>query len=83
MKPDTNRLKLKMKGERMTGGLLLEVVLAIAVFAIGMLALMQLQGNLTRSSADANTRTVAANIAEEIVGDLVDGVFGIADVLFA
>ncbi len=70
MKPDTNQLKLTMKGKRMTGGMLLEVVLAIAVFAIGMLALMQLQGNLTRSSADANTRTVAANIAEEIVEDI-------------
>jgi len=51
----------------MTGVMLLEVVLAIAVFAFGMLALVQLQGNLTRSSADANTRTVATNIAEEIV----------------
>lgn len=51
----------------MAGGMLLEVVLAIAVFAFGMLALVQLQGSLTRSSADANTRTVATNIAEEIV----------------
>ena len=70
MKPNTNQLKLITNGERMTGGMLLEVVLAIAVFAIGMLALMQLQGNLTRSSADANTRTVATNIAEEIVEDI-------------
>jgi len=54
----------------MAGGMLLEVVLAIAVFAFGMLALVQLQGNLTRSSADANTRTVATNIAEEIVEDI-------------
>ena len=70
MKPDTNQLKLKMNGPRMTGGMLLEVVLAIAVFAIGMLAIMQLQGNLTRSSADANTRTVATNIAEELIEDI-------------
>jgi len=69
-KPKMNQLRLTMNGERMTGGMLLEVVLAIAVFAFGMLALVQLQGNLTRSSADANTRTVATNIAEEIVEDL-------------
>ena len=70
MKPNTNQLKLITNGERMTGGMLLEVVLAIAVFAIGMLAIMQLQGNLTRSSADANTRTVATNIAEEVIEDI-------------
>ena len=70
MKPKTNQIKFTMNGARMAGGMLLEVVLAIAVFAIGMLAIMQLQGNLTRSSADANTRTVATNIAEEIIEDI-------------
>lgn len=52
---------------RMAGVGLLEVVLAIAIFAFGMLALVQLQGNVTRSSADANLRTGAINIAEELV----------------
>jgi prepilin-type N-terminal cleavage/methylation domain-containing protein len=46
---------------------LLEVLIAITIFAIGMLALASLQGNLTRSAADANMRTVAANIAEELI----------------
>ena len=69
-KSKMNHLKLTMNGQRMTGGMLLEVILAIAVFAFGMLALVQLQGNLTRSTADANTRTVATNIAEEIVEDI-------------
>jgi hypothetical protein len=50
-----------------TGMGLLDVVLAIAIFAFGMLALVQLQGSLTRSGSDANTRTVAASIAEELV----------------
>jgi len=50
-----------------SGVTLLEVVLAMAVFAFGFLALMEMQGSIARSSADANTRTVAANIAEEIV----------------
>jgi Tfp pilus assembly protein PilV len=70
MKPNTNQLKLTINGERMAGGMLLEVILAIAVFAVGVLVLAQLQGNLTRSSADANTRTVATNIAEEIIEDI-------------
>lgn len=67
MKRKMKQLKITMNGKRMKGVLLLEVVLAIAVFAFGMLALMQLQGNLARSSADANTRTVATNIAEELI----------------
>ena len=70
MKQNSKQLKLTMNGKRMTGVMLLEVVLAIAVFAFGMLALVQLQGNLTRSSADANTRTVATNIAEEIIENI-------------
>lgn len=53
-----------------SGIALLDVVLAVAVFALGMLALAQLQGNLTRASADANQRTVAANIAEEMIETL-------------
>jgi hypothetical protein len=51
----------------MAGLGLLEVVLAIAIFAFGMLALVQLQGNITRAGADANTRTIATGIAEEII----------------
>jgi len=44
---------------------LIEVLLAIVIFVVGMLALAQLQTNLTRSSADASMRTVAGDIAEE------------------
>ena len=51
----------------MAGVVLLDVVLGIVIFVVGMLDLAQLQGNLTRSGADANTRTVGANVAEEII----------------
>jgi len=52
---------------RAKGFTLLDVLLAILIFVVGMLALASLQTNLTRSSVDANTRTVATNIAEEIL----------------
>jgi len=53
-----------------SGTTLLEVLLAIVIFVVGMLALAHLQSNLSRSSADANARTVAASIAEETIEDM-------------
>ena len=55
---------------QMKGVTLLEVLLAIVIFVIGMLALAHLQTNLTRSSTDANTRTVAASVGEELLESL-------------
>jgi prepilin-type N-terminal cleavage/methylation domain-containing protein len=49
------------------GFTLIEVLVGILIFALGMMALAQLQGNLSKSSADSNARTVAINIAEETV----------------
>ena len=46
---------------------LLEVLIGILIFAIGIMALTQLQGSLARSAGDANTRTVAINIAEQVI----------------
>lgn len=46
---------------------LLDVLISIAIFAFGILALVQLQGSLGRSAADASQRTVAVNLAEEII----------------
>lgn len=53
--------------KRTSGFALLDVILAILVFAVGMLALASLQTNLTRSSVDSNTRTVATNLGEQII----------------
>ncbi|MFB3079899.1 MAG: prepilin-type N-terminal cleavage/methylation domain-containing protein, partial [Lysobacterales bacterium] len=49
------------------GFTLLEVLVGMTIFALGMLALVHLQGNLARNSADSNARTVANNIAEEVI----------------
>ncbi len=56
---------------------LLELVIGLFIFTTGMLALAALQGQLTRSQADAAVRSVATNIAEEQI-ELVRG-FGLID----
>ena len=55
---------------RNRGFTLIEVLVGILIFAIGMMALASLQGSLARNSGDANARTVAANIAEERIEQL-------------
>lgn len=49
------------------GYTLIEVLIGMIIFALGMMALAGLQGNLARNSGDSNARTVAANIAEEVI----------------
>jgi prepilin-type N-terminal cleavage/methylation domain-containing protein len=49
------------------GHTLIEVLVGIVIFALGMLALASLQSNLARNSGDSNARTVANNIAEESI----------------
>ena len=63
----SNLPKCSLTVRRCNGVTLLDVLLAIVIFAGGMLALASLQGNLTRSSADANARTIGTNIAEELI----------------
>ena len=53
--------------QKENGFTLLEVLIGIVIFALGMMALAQLQGGLARNSADSNARTVATNIAEEMI----------------
>lgn len=63
-------LKFKSHREiRESGFSLIEVIIGIAIFAIGMLALASLQGALTRSTVEAKVRTEAVNIAEEYIED--------------
>lgn len=54
---------------RQRGFSLMEVLIGIVIFAIGMLALASLQGALTRSTAEAKVRTEAINLAEETIED--------------
>jgi len=52
---------------RQKGFSILEVVIGIAIFGIGMLALGAFQGALTTAAIDAKTRTEAINIAEQVI----------------
>ena len=49
------------------GYTLIEVLVGMTIFALGMLALVHLQGNLARNRGDSNSRTVANHIAEEVI----------------
>ena len=59
----------RQKTRKSTGYSLLEVLIGMVIFALGMLALAQLQGNLSKSSADSNARSVAINVADEFIED--------------
>jgi type IV pilus modification protein PilV len=65
MSKDTS---MKTGTRKQAGGFtLIEVLVGIVVFAIGMMALAQLQGHLAKSSGESNARTVATNLAEETI----------------
>jgi len=60
-------MKTNARKRNHSGFTLLEVLIGMVIFALGMLALTQLQGSLARNSSDSNARTVAINIAEELI----------------
>lgn len=61
---------MKNKIYKHKGFSLIEVMLAVLVLSIGILAVSKLQTSLIRSGADANDRAVAANIAQRKINDL-------------
>lgn len=63
MKSLNSRKNLSIKYSN--GLSLLDVLLAIVIFAVGMLALAQIQSHLSKSSADSGYRTLATNLGEE------------------
>ena len=49
---------------------LIEVMLAVLVLSVGILAVSKLQGTLIRNGSDANQRTVATSIAQRKIDDI-------------
>jgi len=56
--------------KQQSGFSLIEVMVAVLVLSIGILAVSKLQTSLLRSGTDANNRAVAASIAQKKVDDL-------------
>ena len=53
-----------------SGMILIEALLAILIFSLGILALVGLQATSVKQSADAKYRTEAALLANEIIGQM-------------
>jgi type II secretory pathway pseudopilin PulG len=57
-------MRKQKQSRKQHGFSILEVVIGIFIFVVGLLALVALQGALTRSMADSKFRTTAANLAD-------------------
>lgn len=55
---------------RARGYALIEILVAVLLFALGVLSLIGLQGSLTRAQTDAKVRTDAAALASEVIGQM-------------
>lgn len=60
-------MKKHMKSINQGGFSILEVLIGIFIFAVGLLAISALQGALTRAMADSKVRTTAVNVAERLI----------------
>lgn len=50
------------------GVMLLEILVSILIFSFGVLALVGLQGNMTRAQTEAELRAEASFLASEVIG---------------
>ena len=53
-----------------TGAMLLEVLISILIFSFGLLGMVGLQSVSSQNSVNAQDRTTAANLANELVADM-------------
>ena len=61
---------MTLQKSKNTGFSFIEVMLAVLVLGVGILAVSKLQTSLIRSGSDANKRSVAASIAQKKIDDL-------------
>lgn len=65
-----NRIRLRKSGFRQRGMLLIEVMIAVFLFSIGVLALVGLQASMTRNVTEAKLRGEASFLASELIGQM-------------
>ena len=63
-------MKIQGKPASQRGSTLLEALIAILLFSMGILALMGLQAGALKNMADAKSRTEAAFLANQIIGQM-------------
>jgi len=63
-------MNTKIRSHKQLGFSLIEIMIAVLVLAIGILAVSKLQSSLIKSGSDANQRSIAANIAQKKIDDL-------------
>lgn len=61
---------MKPQKNQQTGMLLIEVLLSILIFSFGILGLVGLQATAIQNSTNAEERTIAANLANDIVSQM-------------
>lgn len=64
------RAKAKRPPQRQSGVMLLEVLIAILIFAFGVLGLVGLHANATKQSSQAKYRADATMLANELIGQM-------------
>jgi len=60
-------MRKQIQSRKQYGFSILEVVIGIFIFTVGLLAMAALQGALTRSMADSKLRTTAVNLADRAI----------------
>jgi type IV pilus assembly protein PilV len=66
----TRRLPLEVEVARQGGFALLEVLVAVLIFSIGILALVGMQATATRYATDAQFRSMASYLANQRMADI-------------
>lgn len=59
--------------QRQTGTILIESLVAILIFSIGVLALVGFQANAIKANTDSRARAEASYLADQILGDIWAG----------
>lgn len=68
MKKLANRNQRMFKKSTQSGAILLEALIAIVIFSMGILAVAGLQATMIRNTTDANYRAEATYIAQQTIG---------------
>ena len=61
---------MKAIDNRQTGAMLIEVLVSILIFSFGLLGLVGLQAVALQNSVSAQDRTIAANVANEMISQM-------------